>query len=252
MAMAGLARPVASSPRRRRRGCREDLRCGMHDSALIREAMLSARCARGGQVVFPAQRRRDDREAPARELGELVPDARIRIAPRPDARARTRTGHARLLPPALQRAGVPRRSSSPASTCPTPTPSSSTAPTASAWPSCTSCAAASAARTTGPMPTCSPPERRVITATRRNAWRRSPRFRGTRRRASPSPPTTWKSAAPANCSARSRAGRSSSIGFTLYTEMLDRAVRAPASRQGAEHRARQRARGRGQACTCRR
>jgi transcription-repair coupling factor (superfamily II helicase) len=50
------------------------------------------------------------------------------------------------------------------------------------------------------------PDKRRSPPTRRSGWRRSPRWTNSAP-ASPWPPTTWKSAAPANCWARTRAGR---------------------------------------------
>ena len=119
---------------------------------LIREAVMRE-LRRGGQVYF-LHNEVDTHRAHARAAGEAAARGAHRGGARPDARARARARDARLHRAALQRAAVldhhRDRHRHPAP----PTPSSSTAPTSSAWRSCTSCAAASAARTTRPTPTC--------------------------------------------------------------------------------------------------
>ena len=132
------------------------------DPVLLREA-FQRELARGGQVYF-LHNEVESIEKMARELAGAGARGAHPHRPRADARARTGTGDARFPPPALQRAGVHHHHRIAASTSPTPTPSSSTAPTASAWPSCTSCAGASAVRTTAPMPTWSCPNKKSITA----------------------------------------------------------------------------------------
>ncbi len=72
---------------------------------------------------------------------------------------------ARASPTARSTCSSARRSSSPASTSPTPTRSSSTTPTRSAWRSSTSCAAASAAAPCAPTPTCSTTAARALSET---------------------------------------------------------------------------------------
>ena len=85
----------------------------------------------------------------------------------------------------------------------------------------------------------------------KSAWKRWPRWRNSAP-ASPWPRTTWKSAAPANCSARSSAARSPEIGFSLYTELLERAVRVDQLGQDARPRRRACATAPKSNCTCRR
>ena len=85
----------------------------------------------------------------------LVPGRERGRRPRPDARGRAGAGDARLRRRASSTCWSAPRSSRAAWTSPTPTRSSSTGPTASAWPSSTSCAAASAAAPCAPTPTCS-------------------------------------------------------------------------------------------------
>jgi transcription-repair coupling factor (superfamily II helicase) len=69
------------------------------------------------------------------------------------------------------------------------------------------------------------PDKKSITATRPSGWKRSPRWTNSAP-ASPSPRTTWKSAAPANCWAKEQSGQITEVGFSLYTELLERAVRS--------------------------
>ena len=153
-----------------------------------------------GPGVFPAQPRPVHREE---GLGdpETVPDARVNIA------------HGQMSERELEDAMVKfvlgrptcwsaRRSSNRAWTSRTPTRSSSTTPTASAWPSCTSFAAGSGGTSTGPTPTCCC---RTPGRSRRSRPSGSRRSRSTRTwaRASGSPCATLKSAAPATSSAPS-------------------------------------------------
>jgi hypothetical protein len=118
-------------------------------TGVIREAVLRE-LKRGGQVYF-LHNEVETIENRAKAGGNPARGAHRR-GPRPDARARAGARDARLRGPALQHAAVldhhrdrHRRAQ--------PTPSSSAAPTSSAWRSCTSCAAAWAAATTRPMPT---------------------------------------------------------------------------------------------------
>jgi transcription-repair coupling factor (superfamily II helicase) len=117
---------------------------------VIREAVLRE-FKRGGQVYF-LHNEVETIENMRESLEELLPEARIVV------------GHGQMPERELERVMrdfTTQRQPAAVLTIietgidiPTPTPSSSTAPTSSAWPSCTSCAAASAARTTRPMPTC--------------------------------------------------------------------------------------------------
>ena len=122
-----------------------------YDEGIIREAILRE-LGRGGQVFY-VHNRVETIEIRARRLRELVPEATLRGGARADARARPRTRDEQLLRQARRRCWCARRSSNRGWTCPAPTPSSSIAPTISAWRSCTSCAAASGARTSAPTPT---------------------------------------------------------------------------------------------------
>ena len=191
------------------------------DNALLREA-FQRELARGGQVYF-LHNDVDTIEKMARELAELVPGGAHPRRPRPDARARAGTGHAGFPPPALQRAGVhhhhrirhrhPQRQHHHHQ---------------SRRPFRTG-AAAPAARPRRPLASprlCLPGRAEQEGDDRRrakSAWRRWPRWRNSAP-ASPWPRTIWKSAAPANCWARTSRGQIAEIGFSLYTELLERAV----------------------------
>ena len=103
--------------------------------------------------LLPAQRRRDDRE-PAREARGAAARGAHRGRARPDARARARARDARLRRAALQPAAVLDHHRDRHRRADRQHHHHRAAPTSSAWRSCTSCAAASAARTTRPTPTC--------------------------------------------------------------------------------------------------
>jgi transcription-repair coupling factor (superfamily II helicase) len=146
----GPARPVGDRHRAAAPPGHQDLRA-QRGQGVIREAVLRE-LKRGGQVYF-LHNEVETIENRRQALAELMPEARIGVA------------HGQMPERELERVMrdfttsastccCARPSSRPASTCPAPTPSSSAAPTSSAWPSCTSCAAAWAAATTRPMPTC--------------------------------------------------------------------------------------------------
>ena len=162
----------------------------------VREAVLRE-LKRGGQVFF-LHNEVDTIENMRERLETLLPEARIGVA------------HGQLRERELEQVmrdfcskdltccSVPP-SSKPASTSPTPTPSSSTAPTNSGWRNCTSFAGASAAATTKPTPTCLRPN--TSPKTQKNAS--TPLRRQTNSvQASPSPCRIWKSAAQAKSSAK--------------------------------------------------
>ncbi len=204
LAMSGLRDlSIIATPPPRRMAVKTFVR--PFDAELVREACLRE-FKRGGQVYF-LHNKVETIERVAHDLAQLLPEATLRVGhgqlPERDAR----THHGGLPPPPLQPAGVHAPSSRAASTCRPPTPSSSTAPTPWAWPSCTSCAAGSGARTTRPMRTCWCPAATRSRATRSSAWRPSSPWANWAS-ASRWPATTWKSAAPASCWATSRAATS--------------------------------------------
>ncbi|MDZ7809862.1 MAG: CarD family transcriptional regulator [Arhodomonas sp.] len=90
------------------------------NDALVQEACLRE-LHRGGQVYF-LHNEVESIERMAAETQRARAGGARRRRPRPDARARAGAGDARLLSPALQRAGAAPPSSRPASTCPMPTP----------------------------------------------------------------------------------------------------------------------------------
>ena len=157
-------------------------------------------------VVLPAQPGRVDRRG-GRAGAPLGARAARRRRPRADGRAGARGRDDEVPARRLRRARARRPSSSRASTSRRPTRSSSSAPTCSAWPSCTRSAAASAAPTRSPTRSCSTP-----------TGASSPRRRGTGSRPWPTTPSsapatgspcaTWSCAAPATCSATSSRGTS--------------------------------------------
>ena len=108
---------------------------------------------RGGQIFF-VHNRVHDIENVAQRLAEIVPEARIDIGhgQMPEGELERRDGASSST--ASSTCCWRRRSSRAGWTFPTPTRSSSTRPTATAWPTCTSCAAAWAATSIGPIATC--------------------------------------------------------------------------------------------------
>ena len=123
-----------------------------YNIALVKEAILRE-TLRGGQVYYLHNEVKRYRGETAQAAGTGAGPAHRR-GPRADARAAAGAGDVGLLPPAITISCCAPPLSRPASTSPMPTPSSSTARTNSAWPSCTSCAVASAAPITRPTPTC--------------------------------------------------------------------------------------------------
>jgi transcription-repair coupling factor (superfamily II helicase) len=119
-------------------------------TGVIREAVLRE-LKRGGQVYF-LHNEVETIENRRQKLEEILPEARIAVAhgqmPERELERVMRDFVAQrfnmLLCSTIIETGID---------VPTPTPSSSAAPTSSAWRSCTSCAAAWAAATTRPMPT---------------------------------------------------------------------------------------------------
>jgi transcription-repair coupling factor (superfamily II helicase) len=177
---------------------------GPYDAATIREAMQREH-ARGGQVYFL----HNDVETIEKPRANCRNSCPTRASASRTARCRTANSSrsCSTSTASVSTCWSRRRSSNRASTCRAPTRSSSTAPIVSASRSCTSCAAASAVLTIAPMRTSwclkaarSPPMRK-------SASRRSPRSTNSAP-VSRSPRTTWKSAAPANCSARNSPARS--------------------------------------------
>ena len=116
------------------------------------------------------------------------------------------------------------RSSRAAWTSPTSTRSSSTRPTSTAWPTCTSSAAGSAATSTGPMPICCWTPTSRSRPTRSSGSRRS-RSSPSWGPASRSPCATWRSAAPATSWAPQQSGPHRGVGYELYCSLLENAVR---------------------------
>ena len=122
-----------------------------------------------------------------------------------------------------------------ASTSRTPTRSSSTAPTASASRSCTSCAAASAARTIAPTPTWSCPTSARITA---DAAKRLEAIASLEELGAGFTLATHdlEIRGAGELLGEDQSGQIAEIGFSLYTELLERAVRSAQARQAARPR----------------
>ncbi len=213
---AWRSRPSSSSGTRRR--CAR--RCCASCAAAARCTSCTTRCRRIEKI--------------AAELRALVPEAERAHRPRADARARARAADGRLLPSALQPAGVhhhhrerhrradgqhhhdqPRR----------PLRAGAAAP------------AARPRRPLAPPRLCLP-DRAVAQGADRamppSAWRRSSRWRSSAP-ASCSPPTIWRSAAPASCSASSRAAQLSEVGLS-HVPGHARAGGPGAARPGASRR----------------
>ena len=124
--------------------------CAFDERVLV-EAILRE-LHRGGQVFF-VHNRVQTIEGMAQLIRKLLPNVRVAWAHGQMPEEKLETDHDRPSWTTSSTCWWPRRSSSRAWTCRGSTPSSSTAPTASDWPSSTSCAGGSAAATTGPSPT---------------------------------------------------------------------------------------------------
>ena len=134
-------------------------------------------------------------------------------------------GDARRSSAARPTSWWPRRSSRAAWTSPTPTRSSSTRPTTTAWPTCTSSAAGSAGTSTGPTAYLLLDADRPVTP---NAAQAAQGDRGVHRaggrlqdrHARPGDPRRGQ-----HPRARSRAGHIAAVGYELYCQLLENAVR---------------------------
>ena len=250
MAMAGLRDlSIIATPPQRRLSVKTFV-AAMDDAASLREA-FQRELPRGGQVYF-LHNEVDTIEQHAPSAGaSWCPRRASRIAPRPDARARARAGDARLPPAALQRAGVhddhrvghrhperqhhhhqPRRPLRPGPAAP-------------------------AARPRRPL---APPRLRLPggagqegddRATRGSAWKRSSRWRNS----APASPGHARPGDPRRRRAARRGAvgaRSHEVGFTLYTEMLERAVRSIRAGKMPDLDSSRSPRRRRSSCTCRR
>ncbi len=122
------------------------------DPQLIRHAILRE-LNREGQVYFVHNRVHNIQEI-ADRLRADRPRGAGGDRPRPDGGGRAGARRCCASCAARPTSWWRRRSSRAAWTSPTPTPSSSTRPTITAWPTCTSCAAASAVTSTAPTPIC--------------------------------------------------------------------------------------------------
>jgi transcription-repair coupling factor (superfamily II helicase) len=127
---------------------------------LVREALLRE-LRRGGQAYF-LHNEVDTIENAHDRLARLVPEARIAVA---HGQMRERELERVMREFTQQRHSV--------LLCSTIIETGIDIPTSSAWRSCTSCAAASGARTTRPMRTSSRPARKRSARRRKSAWRRS-------------------------------------------------------------------------------
>ena len=141
------------------------------------------------------------------------------------------TGDVRLLPQALQYPWCVPPLSKPASTSLPPTPLLSTAPTSSGWPNCTSLRGRVGRSHHQAYAYLLTPHHRAMTGDAVKRLEAFPRPRISES-ALPWQPTIWKSAAPANCWGTSKAARFTSVGFSLYMDMLDRAVKAIQAGEG--------------------
>ena len=129
----------------------QDLRAQREQRRHPRGGAARAEARRAG--LLPAQRGRDHRRTARDKLAELLPEARIAIAhgqmPERELERVMRDfvaqRHNLLLCSTIIETGID---------VPTANTIVMAAPTSSAWRSCTSCAAASAAATTRPTPTC--------------------------------------------------------------------------------------------------
>ena len=148
-ACPGCATCPSSPPRRAHRLAVKTFVCEWNDAA-IHEACLRE-IKRGGQIYF-LHNEVETIERIAGEIARTGARGGYRGRPRPDARARTGAGHAGFLSPALQPAGVHHHHRERHRRTDRQYHHHRTARTSWGWPNCTSCAGASDARTTGPMP----------------------------------------------------------------------------------------------------
>ena len=155
----------------------------------VREAVLRE-LKRGGQVFF-LHNEVDTIENMRERLETLLPEARIGVA---HGQLRERELEQVMRDFLQQRFNVLLCSTiiETGIDIPTPTPSSSTAPTNSGWRNCTNFVGASAVATTKPTPTCSRPN--TSPKTQKNASTPLPQ-RTNSAQVSPSPCRIWKSAA---------------------------------------------------------
>ena len=198
----GRARHLESGNAARRSPGRRNPRHAFRPE-LVRHAILRE-LNRGGQIFF-VHNRVHDIEKVAGRLQQIVPEARIAHRPRPDARARVGTGDGRFRRIIASTCCWPPRSSKAGSTSPTPTRSSSTRPIVTAWPTCTSCAAASAATSTGPIAICWSTRTSISRPRPPGGCGRS-KSSATWAPASPSPCAIWNCAAPATSWAPQQSG----------------------------------------------
>ena len=124
----------------------------MWEDELVREAILRE-LNRDGQVYFVHNFVRDIHNV-ANRLRTLVPEAQFRGRPRPDERRTNWKTSCSASSPARPTCSSRRTSSNQASIYPRRTRSSSIVPNVSAWPTCTSFAAAWADQSTARTPTC--------------------------------------------------------------------------------------------------
>ncbi len=121
-------------------------------AGLVKDAILRE-LDRGGQVFY-VHNRVETIEAQAEQLRRLLPSARIIVGHGQMPEGAAGAGDDRVRPAATTTSWCAPPSSSRVWTSPTRTPSSSTAPTPWAWPSCTSCGVGWGAPVGVPMPTC--------------------------------------------------------------------------------------------------
>ena len=179
----------------------------------------------------------------------LVPEVAARGRPRTDGRGRPRTGDARFRRARSSTSCWRRRSSRTASTFPTRTPSSSTAPIATACRSSISCAddVGRSDRPAYALPADSA-GRQPVAGCQESGSRRS-RSSAISAADSASPRSTSRSAAPATCSAANRAA-TSKRSASRCMKLLEQTVRElkgeelepddPRQRQSAHRRANRR------------
>ena len=202
----------------------QDLRRALSAAASIREAVLRE-LKRGGQVYFlhneveTIENMRDEagRRCCPRRASRV---AHGQMRERELERVMRDFYHAALQPAAvLDHHRDRHRRARP------PTPSSSTAPTSSAWRSCTSCAAASAARTTRPTPTCS---RRPTEALTAQAKKRLEAIQMMEELGSGFylAMHDLEIRGAGEVLGESQSGEMQEVGFPLYNDMLEHAVRS--------------------------
>ena len=204
------------------------------DPQLIRHAILRE-LNREGQIYFVHNRVHNIHEIADRAASRSCRRRGSAIGPRPDEPRTSWSRRCCASCAARPTSWWRRRSSRAAWTSPTPTPSSSTRPTTTAWPTCTSCAAGSAATSTGPTPICCSTADRQVTPTAARRLKAIEEFTELG--------AGFKIAmrdleirGAGNILGTQQSGHIAAVGYELYCQLLENAVRAAEEPAAARRR----------------